>query len=48
MLKRDQARTRRRAATTPPAPDPLARLSTKAMLREIVRRQRSRLRRGAR
>jgi hypothetical protein len=48
VLKRDQARARQRAAAaaTTPEPDPLSRLTSRAMLREIARRQRARLRRG--
>jgi hypothetical protein len=44
MVKRDQSRARRRAAVTPPPADPLSRLSSRALLREIVRRQSARLR----
>jgi hypothetical protein len=50
MVKRDEARAKRRAAVTPPAPakpsaDPLTRFSSRALLREVARRQSARLRR---
>jgi hypothetical protein len=54
MLERDRARARRRTPARParpaqlPEPDPLARVSTRAMVRELARRQRARLRRGGR
>jgi hypothetical protein len=50
VLKRDQARLRKRAAVSAPTPpaDPFVRLSSRAMIREVARRQASRLRRGAR
>jgi hypothetical protein len=53
MLKRDEQRAARQAAAAasappPPQPDPLSRLSSRAMLSEIARRQRARLRRSDR
>jgi hypothetical protein len=55
MLKRDERRAAHQraaaaaaAAAAPPPVDPLTRLSSKAMLREIARRQRARLRRSGR
>jgi hypothetical protein len=49
MLKREKAQARRRAAVPLPAaqsPDPLIRLSSRTMLREVARRQTARLRRA--
>lgn len=51
MLRREEHRARARRAAVAPAPppvDPLTRLSSKAMLREVARRQRARLRRTTR
>jgi len=50
MLKTEEGRARRRATPPParPLPDPLSRLSSRAMLREVARRQAARLRRTAR
>jgi hypothetical protein len=50
ILKRDQARARKRAAASPAAlpPDPLALASSGALLREIAGRQRHRIRRMTR
>ena len=49
MLKTEEGRARRRATPPParPLPDPLSRLSSRAMLREVARRQAARLRRTA-
>jgi hypothetical protein len=47
MLRREEHRARQRAAgpaAPPPQVDPLTRLSSRAMLREVARRQRARLR----